>query len=119
MTTRDTIAAYYKGLKEKQGWQSVIADQIHFDRPQAKTVTRAEFIEATNSFLEIARKVEIDKYIIKGKQAWVIARYQLVSPSGRTSFCEIAEFFNVKHDKIHSLKIIFDTAVFREFVENE
>lgn len=118
MTTEGTIRQYYEGLNKKEGWQSVIADQMAFNGPKTKTNNKDGYIEATNGFLRTVRSVTITRLFTDGNNACAIAHYDTLSPKGNQGSIDIAEIFTVDGGRITSSSIYFDTAAFREFLAN-
>ena len=117
MTTKEIVQNYFTALNEKKDWESFIADSIVFTSPSGKTTSKESYVKATTNFLRFVKLVKINKLIVEGYNASVIAHYRLQGPNGVTSESKIAEIFEVKNNKIKSSAIFFDTAAFREFVK--
>ncbi|MBV9342745.1 MAG: ester cyclase [Acidobacteria bacterium] len=115
MDTRAVIQQYFKNLYGGD-WESLLADNMVFrnngkKNPPGKTT----YIEATKRFLHIAKSVEVKELIVEGDKACAVTRYALLSPTGKTGVCDVAELFAVRNGKIHSNSIIFDMLAFHEF----
>lgn len=117
MTTRETIQRYFDAI-HAGGWESFIADDFVFVNSNLDRAAhgRAAYVEGAGRFFRATTKVEVKKLIVDGNDASVIARYQVRSPRGTTSLCDVAEVLSVRDGKIASNAIFFDTAAFREFM---
>ena len=116
MSTKETIENYFQKLNEKQGWEDSIADEMTFVGATTKTDGKEAYVQTTLGFLKVVTGVAIRNLIVEGKNTAVEAYYDIVSPSGETSVCKVAEFLSVSGGKIVSSTIFFDTAAFREFM---
>ncbi len=63
MTTRETVQKYYDGVQRKDGWQSVISDNMQFVSPGAVTQGKDAYVQATTRFLNIVRGSEVKQLI--------------------------------------------------------
>src|SRR5260221_1990009 len=102
MTTANIIQRYFDGLNQKRGWESLISDEMTFVGPGTQTKGKADYVEATNRFLQVVKSVQMSKTIIDGNDACVVSHYELVSPKGNTASTDVAEIFFVRDEKIES-----------------
>ena len=117
MTTRETIQKYF-GAIHGGGWESFLADDFVFINSNLDRAvhSKAAYLEGAGRFFASTTMVEVKQLIVDGNDACAIARYQVRSPRGQTSRCDVAEVLSVRDGKIASNAIFFDTAAFREFM---
>ena len=116
MTTKEIIKRYYDGIAHKDGWQSIISDEITFTGAGPSTKGKDAYITATTRFLGSVKGSSITDLIIEGNKACALVNYELLSPKGNTANCVVAEILKVNEDKITASTIFFDTAAFRNFI---
>ncbi len=115
MTTRDTIQNYFSNLRQKERWESFLADDMRFTSfasPAKRVSGRAAYLESTKRFYSMITGVEVRDMMVDGNKACALTRYEL-QPPGRPAFdTDVAEVFVVRDGKIASLDIYFDSAPF-------
>jgi ketosteroid isomerase-like protein len=115
MTTRDTIENYFSSLRQKERWESFLADDMRFTNfasPAKQVSGRAAYLESTTRFYSMITGVEVRDLMVDGDKACALTRYEL-QPPGRPAFgTDVAEVFVVRDGKITSLDIYFDSAPF-------
>ena len=116
ISTRENIQGYYDQIEKKGDWQSFIKDDITFTSLGKITYDKKSYVEATSKFLQIVKSLKINEFIVEGEKACITVEYQLQSPKGNTSSCEVAEVLMAKDGKIYSSCIFFDTASFNSFM---
>jgi len=116
VSTRETITKYYDGVKKKDGWQSVISDDMAFTMGTQTTKGKAAYVEITGRFLHAVTDANVKETIIDGDKACIIVAYDMMSPRGNTSTKDVVEVLSVKGDKIASSSIYFDTEDFKTFM---
>jgi len=115
-STKEIIQRYFDAINHKGDWQSFISDDIDFTSQGQITHSKKEYVEATNRFLKVVRSLKINEFIVEDNKACITVEYNLQSPKGNTSSCEVAEVLMIKDDKINSSCIFFDTAAFKSFI---
>jgi ketosteroid isomerase-like protein len=110
------VENYYKGVAKKDGWQSLIADDIAFTRPGSSTKGKDAYVEATTRFLRMVNTSSVKELIIEDNKIFALVHYELLSPKGNRASSDVAELLTVKDGKISTFTIFFDTAAFREFM---
>lgn len=116
MKTEEIIRAYFDGIRQKNGWQSLISDKMTFTSPGGSTKGKDAYVETTDRFLRVVKTAAIKDMIIQEDKACVLVDYELQSPKSNTTNCVVAEILSVKDNKISSSAIFFDTAAFRNFM---
>src|ERR1035437_2482104 len=114
-STKEIIQQYFDAINQKGDWQSLISDDIDFTGPGQITHTKEEYVKATGRFLQFVKSLKINEFIVEDNKACITVEYNLQSPKGNTSSCEVAEVLMIKDDKINSSCIFFDTAAFKSF----
>jgi len=115
-STREIISKYYDLISQKGDWQSIISDDITFTKTGEITYTKKAYVEATSRFLEVVKSLKINEFIVEGNKACITVEYNLQSPKGNTTSCEVAEVLMVQNDKINSSCIFFDTDSLKKFM---
>ena len=115
-STKEIIQQYYDAINQKGDWQSFISDDIDFTGPGQITHSKNEYVKSTDRFLQFVKSLKINEFIVEDNKACITVEYNLQSPSGNTTTCEVAEVLMIKDDKINSSCIFFDTAAFRSFI---
>ena len=114
--TRQLLETYYKGFAQKQGWESVIADDFQFiggDMTQNTPLEgKAAYIEVINRFSRVFRTMRVKQMIVEGENACVIGNYDYQFPNGASINGDVAEIWTAKDGKLKSLTIFFDTLTF-------
>jgi ketosteroid isomerase-like protein len=116
MTTKETVQRYYDGVARKDGWQSVISENMAFAQPGASTKGKDAYVEVTARFLQKVRGTKVKELIIDGDKAYALVDYEVVSPKGDMRWFNVAEILSVRDEKIASSTILFDTAAFKAFL---
>jgi ketosteroid isomerase-like protein len=115
MTTRETINGYFSNLRQQQGWESFLSDDISFTSftaPIKRVSGRTAYLESTKRFYSMITAVEVRDLMVDGDRACALTRYDLQLP-GRPAFAsDVAEVFRVRDGKITSFDIYFDSAPF-------
>ncbi len=115
MTTKDTIQSYFNSLKEKQGWEAFLSEELSFTRftsPIKRVAGRTAYLEATKRFYSMIKTLDIKSMVVDGEKACVLTRYELQPPGGPAFETHVAEVFEVRDGKIKSFDIYFDSAPF-------
>jgi ketosteroid isomerase-like protein len=116
METKQLLEIYYTGFAQKKDWDVVLADDFQFiggDMTKTTPVQgKASYIEVIQRFSRVFKNMRVKNMIIEGDKASVIANYDFVFPNGKSMSGNVAEVWEVKDGKLHSLTIFFDTLTF-------
>lgn len=116
MSTRQTIEGYFDALKNKTGWQDVLATDMTFTSytsPVKQVAGRDAYLEATKRFYSSLANFEVRRLLVDGDHAIALTHYTIQPPNGAPPFAsDVAESFTVRNGKITSFEIYFDTAPF-------
>lgn len=113
MTTKETIQGYFNSLKQRQGWESFLSDEMtftSFTSPVKQLKGKEAYLAATKRFYSTFASVQLRDLMIDGEKACALTRYELQPPNGDRFISDVAELFAVKNGKIDSFAIYFDTA---------
>ena len=114
MTTRATIDGYFERLREREGWEAYLADDVVFTSltSPTKTVSGKEpSLQATRRFYGSIAHFDVRELLVEGDRAFALTHYDIQPPNGSPSFeGDVAELFTVRDGRIASFTICFDTA---------
>ena len=117
MTTKELLETYYKGFAQKQGWETVIADNFKFiggDMTKTEPIVgKQAYIDIIKRFSRLFQNMRVKKMIIDLDSACVIENYDYVFPNGKAINGDVATIWKVKDDKLDELSIFFDTLTFQ------
>lgn len=118
MTMDALLQAYYEGLGKRSNWERTIADDFTFvgGKPGSVTNGKPAYVEAIRRFARVFETVAVKHAIVNQDEACVIATYDVVSPSGKTTTVDIAEVWTRRGDRLASLAIYYDTAGWQAFM---
>ena len=109
MTTKEVVQLYFKKLKEKSDWQSLIADDIKFESPSPTTFGKDAYIVAASRFFQMVETLEVKHLVTEGTAACAWVDYALCLKSGKRSNCLVSELLTTRNGQIISSAILFDT----------
>jgi len=111
--TKEILQRYYDGLSKKEGWQSLLSEDISLTGTVA-TASKGKELFVNNAFLKMVRDLKVKQMIVENENACAVVSYDLVSPKGKHFSSDVAEIWNVKDGRLASLAIYFDTAEFQK-----
>jgi ketosteroid isomerase-like protein len=113
-TTRETIESYFAALRQRQGWQDLLADDMvftSFTSPVRELRGRDAYLPGTKRFYDGIQSFELRELMVDGDRAVALTRYEIKAPGDRPPFSsDVAEVYRVREAKIVSFGIYFDTA---------
>ena len=121
MTTLELLTTYYAGLAKKAGWESTISDGFTFTgaaglpKPPSSR-GKDQYLAVIERFSRVYEDVRLKESVVGDGNAFVVASYDLVSPSGKKMTLDIGEHWQLRGGKLDSLAIYYDTATFNAFV---
>lgn len=114
-STKQLLETYYKGFAQKEGWESVIADDFSYTGGGLNTMPlkgKAAYIEVIKRFSRVFQSMRVKQMIVDGENASVIGNYDFKFPNGETINGDVSEIWKAKDGKLNSLTIFFDTLTF-------
>ncbi|MHA4738198.1 nuclear transport factor 2 family protein [Dyadobacter sp. MSC1_007] len=116
LETKQLLETYYKGFAEKRNWESVIADDFQYIggdmTNHTPIVGKQAYMEIIKRFSQRFEAMRVEQMIIDGEKACVIGNYDFQFPNGTKINGNVAELWTVKHGKLNSLTLYFDTLTF-------
>ncbi len=113
--TKEILQKYYDCLSKKEGWQSLLSDDILLTGTVAKESKGKEpFVN--NNFFKMVKDLKLKRMIVENENACALVSYDLTSPKGKNFSSDVAEIWKVKDGKLDSLAIYFDTAEFQKSI---
>jgi ketosteroid isomerase-like protein len=115
MTTRDAVQGYFDCLKQRQGWESFLADDMVFTSltsPVKRVTGKPAYLEATKRFYGMITGVDVRRLVVEGNTACALTHYRLQPPQGASFESDVAEVLTVRDGKIRTFEIYFDSAPF-------
>jgi hypothetical protein len=100
--TRALLNKYYDDLAKKEGWQSLLSDDVLLTGTVAKE-SRGRELFVTNNFFRMIKGLKVRQMIIENDNAFALVNYDLVSPKGTGFSSDVAEIWKVKGNKLASL----------------
>ncbi|MBM4309237.1 MAG: nuclear transport factor 2 family protein [Deltaproteobacteria bacterium] len=115
-STKDIVLGFFGTFANDEGWESMLATDMVFSSPMDKTGSKEEFIPLDKQFRQLVVSASVKWIISEGDQASALVDYKMALPSGDTLDIEFSELIKVEGQKISSIKVLFDTAKFNEFL---
>ncbi|HKW00319.1 MAG TPA: nuclear transport factor 2 family protein [Vicinamibacterales bacterium] len=115
MTTKETVQNYFSSLKQRNNWDTFMADDVvftSFTSPIKRVSGKASFLESTKRFYSTIAGVDVKDLFVEGNKACARTTYSLQFPGGQAITSDVAEVFEVRNGKIQSFDIYFDSAPF-------
>jgi ketosteroid isomerase-like protein len=113
--TKKLIERYYLDLLAKKEWVELLADDFLLTGTVAKeSIGRDQYI--ANGFFKLVRGHKVKEVVVEGERGFALVNYDLVSPTGKTMSCDVAEFWKAGHGRLLSVSIYFDTTAFNRFL---
>jgi ketosteroid isomerase-like protein len=113
--TKNLIERYYFDLPAKKEWAELLADDFLLTGTVANdSKGREQYV--MNDFFKLVRGHRVKEMVVEGDRGFTLVNYDLVSPTGKTMSCDVAEFWKAGHGRLLSVSIHFDTAAFSRFL---
>jgi len=116
MQTAEKIwGAYAQSMQgQNENWKKLLAEDVTFAGPAAKATGKAEYIKITEDFFGMVRGAEMKRYVANDNLVATEVALQVATPSGKVITLDMAEFYEIKDDKIQSVKVHYDAQEFRK-----
>ena len=114
-TAMEVYQAFGQGMMSgTDSWKAFIAEDISFTGPVDKVKGKADFIALNEAFMPTIRGNSVIKEVESGD--WVITQLEMkiTMNSGKTITLDMCEWYEIRDEKIQSMKIYYDAQEFRE-----
>lgn len=78
--TRVILNNYYDALLKKEGWQSVLSEDVLLTGTDVKE-SKGKALFVNNDFFKMIRSLKVEQMIVENDNACALVRYDLVSAS--------------------------------------
>jgi ketosteroid isomerase-like protein len=116
MKMQELLDTYYRGLAQKEGWESVLAEDMRFVggdmTKQEPVVGKQSYVQVIQRLSRLFADVRVVKSFVDGDQAFVLAEYNWTFPHDVNIKGTVAEYWKVRNGKLGELTIFFDTGSF-------
>jgi hypothetical protein len=116
MTKAEQIwGAYAQSLQaQNDNWKTLLANDVTFTGPAAKAIGKAQYIKTTEDFFGMVRGAEIKRYVANENLVATEVEMKVATPKGNVIILDMTEFYEIKDDKIQSVKVHYDAQQFRK-----
>ncbi|SDC65055.1 nuclear transport factor 2 family protein [Niabella drilacis] len=116
-TTTALLEHYYSGFAQKEGWETVLAEDFIFtggDMTHPEPLTgKAAYRQVIDRFSRVFTTMRVKEMIVDGDKACVIGTYDYAFPNGVKTTGNVAEIWEARNGKLQALTIFFDTLTFQ------
>ena len=99
-------------LANTDNWKNLISENVSLIGPLAQVKGKEKFIEINEPFFASIRGSEIYQILENGNYIITQISTNVEVPSGKIITLNVCEWYEIKENKIDSLKVYFDTAEF-------
>jgi len=116
MTKAEQIwEAYAQSMQaQNDNWKTLLADDVTFTGPAAKAIGKSEYINTTENFFLMVRGAEMKRYVANENLVATEVEIKVATPKGNVIILDMTEFYEIKDDKIQSVKVHYDAQEFRK-----
>jgi limonene-1,2-epoxide hydrolase len=114
-TPMQVVQAFGAGMMSgTDSWKDVIADDIVFTGPVDQVHGFEAFCKLNESFMGMIRGNKMNRALEAENFVITQIEVDVAMPSGKTITLDMNEWYEVKNDKIQSIKVYYDADEFRE-----
>ena len=114
-TAEQIWGAYMQSNKEQnENWKELLAEDVSFTGPAMQVVGKEAYIKTTEDFFQMVRGFELKRYVANADLLATEVEIKVETPSGGEITLDMTEFYEVKNDKIQSVKVHYDAQEFRK-----
>ncbi len=99
-------------LGNTSNWKNLISDNISLIGPLAQIKGKEKFIEINEPFFASIKGGEVYQILESGNYIITQVSTAVEMPSGKIITLNVCEWYEIKENKIESLRVYFDTAEF-------
>ena len=113
-TPMQVVQAFGAGMMSgTDSWKDVIADDIVFTGPVDQVHGFDAFCKLNESFMGMIRGNKMNRALEAENFVITQIEVDVAMPSGKTITLDMNEWYEVKNDKIQSIKVYYDADEFR------
>ena len=113
-TPMQVVQAFGAGMMSgTDSWKDVIADDIVFTGPVDQVNGFEAFCKLNESFMGMIRGNKMNRALEAENFVITQIEVDVAMPSGKTITLDMNEWYEVKNDKIQSIKVYYDADEFR------
>ena len=114
-TPMQVVQAFGAGMMSgTDSWKEVIADDIVFTGPVDQVNGFDAFCQLNESFMSVIRGNKMKKAVEAENFVVTQIEVEVAMPSGKKITLDMNEWYEVKENKIQSIKVYYDAEEFRE-----
>ncbi len=114
-SSMEVVQAFGQGLGSGTDiWTEVVADDVTFTGPVDQVKGKEAFVKLNKDFMPMIRGHEMKNAVEAGNFVVTEIAIDVAMPSGKTITLEMSEWYEVKDDKIQSVKVYYDAEEFRK-----
>jgi ketosteroid isomerase-like protein len=107
--------AYADSMQQQNdNWKNLLAEDVTFTGPAAKAVGKEDYIKITEGFFGMVRGADLKRYVANDTLVATEIEIKVATPRGNEITLDMAEFYEIKDDKIQSVKVHYDAQEFRK-----
>lgn len=107
--------AYAQSMQnQNENWKNLLAEDVNFIGPAAKAIGKEEYIKTTEEFFGMVRGAEMKRYVANENLVATEIEIKVATPKGNVITLDMTEFYEIKDDKIQSVKVHYDAQEFRK-----
>ena len=113
--------AYQQAMQQQNdNWKNLLSNDVTFTGPAAKAIGKEEYIKTTEDFFQMVRGAELKRHVANDHLVATEVEIKVATPKGNIITLDMTEFYEIKDDKIQSVKVHYDAQEFRnEFGMNK
>lgn len=114
-TAMEVVQSFGAGMMSgTDSWKEVIAKDITFHGPVDRVSGFEAFCKLNESFMSMIRGNRMHKALEAENYVITQIEVDVAMPSGKTITLEMNEWYEVKDDKIQSIRVYYDADEFRK-----
>jgi limonene-1,2-epoxide hydrolase len=114
-TPMQVVQAFGAGMMSgTDSWKDVIADDIVFTGPVDQVSGFEAFCKLNEGFMSMIRGNKMNRAVEAENFVITQVEVDVAMPSGKTITLDMNEWYEVKDDKIQSIKVYYDADEFRK-----
>jgi len=111
----EVYQAFGQGLMSgTDSWKEIVAENVSFTGPVDQVNGLEAFAKLNEAFMPMIRGNEMKQVVEAGNFVITQIEMDVAMPSGKTIKLDMSEWYEIKDDKILSIKVYYDAEEFRK-----